>query len=235
MPTETADILLSEGLAGQDDNIDILLRLWNELQSSAVDAAQAPIPDLFSFAESTCFLGVIMEKRKPDVNKTIQPNWPARSPEQSPAVDKPPHVAPPPYAAQFEKMHDDESLVELWIREQLYGEGNRSPGAYGRDSRGAGEACSHSIQKSPIGLLYLISTPRVNAPAGDTNIGIILDAASRGRGYARQALELVLTWAFDDVRFHRVQAAILESPEKPKALSLFTQMYVHSFFMQLRF
>jgi hypothetical protein len=61
------------------------------------------------------------------------------------------------------------------------------------------------------------------------NIGIILDAASRGRGYVRQATELILTWVFENVKFHCVQAAILDPSSQPRALTLFTQMCVHKF------
>jgi len=43
----------------------------------------------------------------------------------------------------------------------------------------------------------------------------------RGRGYAREAIQLVVGWAFEELKFHRVQAAILDTPTKDCALRLF--------------
>jgi RimJ/RimL family protein N-acetyltransferase len=79
-------------------------------------------------------------------------------------------------------------------------------------------------QKKAIGIVYLACSPLENVPAGEASIGIILTPEARGKGLARQATELVLSWVFDDIGFHRVQAGILDSPNKDRAISMFTQL-----------
>jgi RimJ/RimL family protein N-acetyltransferase len=202
MLTQTQGISLSQGLNRQDLNIDIILRFWNELQISSADAAQAPMPDLFSFAHTAVFLAVIMQEQKPHVQGNAQtdnqPRW-----TTAPAASH-------PFLATGGFARDAES-------DNAYNQ----HGSYDWQIK---QTTSDLEAQTPIGLLYLTSTPHHNAPAGDLNIGIVLDAASRGRGYARQAVALVLAWVFEDAKFHRVQAAVLDSPEMPRALSLFTKM-----------
>lgn len=71
-----------------------------------------------------------------------------------------------------------------------------------------------------IGFIYLHAGP-ANHPACEANIGVIVKESMRGRGYAREAVQLVLGWAFEDLKFHRVQVAILDTPIKDNALRLF--------------
>ncbi|KAF9226385.1 acyl-CoA N-acyltransferase, partial [Gyrodon lividus] len=73
---------------------------------------------------------------------------------------------------------------------------------------------------SRAGLVYVHAGP-ANVTAGEANIGIILRPEMQRRGYAREAIQLVLRWAFEELKFHRVQAAILDSPCKDRALRLF--------------
>ena len=63
-------------------------------------------------------------------------------------------------------------------------------------------------------------------PAGPVNIGIILTPEARRKGWAREAIGLVLSWVFDDMGYHRVQASILDSHCKDQAISMFTKLYV---------
>jgi len=63
-----------------------------------------------------------------------------------------------------------------------------------------------------------------NVPAGQSNIGIILTPEARKKGWAREAIGLVLSWVFDDMGYHRVQASILDSHGKDRAISMFTQL-----------
>jgi hypothetical protein len=261
MQNETEDFALSQGLQGQDDNIEMLLKLWDELQSSSVDVAQAPVPNLFAFAESAFFFAVIMQKKKPDA-KADKGN----AKQMNMSFDAPAHSGP---VNLFEKNYRDESRFgpsstgevmvpidtehapEVFSTDEwdtivadaelagayrdLHHYPSSHPNVYEIPDMGISSAVSPFNKflspptQSPIGLLYLTSTPHTYAPAGEMNIGIVLDAASRGRGYARQAIELVLTWVFEDVKFHRVQAAILDPSSRPRALTLFTQMCVHKF------
>lgn len=70
------------------------------------------------------------------------------------------------------------------------------------------------------GFIYLHASP-ANLPAGEVNIGVIIKRGVQGRGYAREAVQLVLRWVFEELKFHRVQAAVLDTPLKDKALRLF--------------
>jgi RimJ/RimL family protein N-acetyltransferase len=85
--------------------------------------------------------------------------------------------------------------------------------------------------KPPIGIIYLTTSSNSNVieEAGELNIGIILDPKHRGCGYAHQAVELVLAYAFDKVKCHRVQAILMDNHRKDSALALFTQLYVTRF------
>lgn len=71
-----------------------------------------------------------------------------------------------------------------------------------------------------VGFVYLYAGP-ANLPAGEANIGIIIRQDMQRRGYARETVQLVLRWAFEELKFHRVQAAILDTPFKDRALRLF--------------
>ncbi|KIK95547.1 hypothetical protein PAXRUDRAFT_826897 [Paxillus rubicundulus Ve08.2h10] len=71
-----------------------------------------------------------------------------------------------------------------------------------------------------VGLIYVHAGP-ANVAAGEASIGIVLRPEMQNHGYAREAVQLVLRWAFDEVKFHRVQAAILDTPCKDRTLRLF--------------
>jgi hypothetical protein len=75
-----------------------------------------------------------------------------------------------------------------------------------------------------IGFVYVISSPQENVPAGEANIGIILAPEAREKGFEMQAGNLVLSWLFDEIGFHRVQAGVLDSAGKDWAITQFTQM-----------
>ncbi|KAG6379712.1 hypothetical protein JVT61DRAFT_10242 [Boletus reticuloceps] len=80
-----------------------------------------------------------------------------------------------------------------------------------------------TIQPPPgqtIGLIYLHAGP-ASLPAGEANIGVVTKPNVQRCGYAREAVQLVLRWAFEDLKFHRVQAAILDTPSKDRVLRLF--------------
>ncbi|KAF8553368.1 acyl-CoA N-acyltransferase, partial [Imleria badia] len=70
------------------------------------------------------------------------------------------------------------------------------------------------------GLIYLYAGP-ANLPAGEANIGVITESSMQRRGYAREAVQLVLRWAFEELKFHRVQAPILDTPDRDRAMRLF--------------
>ncbi|KAJ7857294.1 hypothetical protein B0H14DRAFT_3864771 [Mycena olivaceomarginata] len=74
----------------------------------------------------------------------------------------------------------------------------------------------NNVPRRPIGIVYLAASPFVLAPpeqagVGELNFGVVIESASRGKGYASEALQLVLKHAFDVARCHRVQASLLGS------------------------
>jgi hypothetical protein len=80
-----------------------------------------------------------------------------------------------------------------------------------------------------VGIVYLAYSPFAISPAeqvGELNFGIVIDPEHRGKGYAREAVQLVIQHAFDVKHCHRIQAALIKSPSKDRILSLLTQMYV---------
>jgi hypothetical protein len=66
MITETNDIVLSIHLEHHQSRIDTILKLWDELQTSSADIAQAPMPDMFSFADAALYFAVILKKPPPE-------------------------------------------------------------------------------------------------------------------------------------------------------------------------
>ncbi|KIJ61415.1 hypothetical protein HYDPIDRAFT_96549, partial [Hydnomerulius pinastri MD-312] len=73
---------------------------------------------------------------------------------------------------------------------------------------------------SHIGLVYVYAGP-ANTQSGEANVGIIIHPDMQHHGYAREAVELALRWAFEELKFHRVQAAIFDTPCKDRVLRLF--------------
>jgi hypothetical protein len=58
------EIKLSQGLVGQDDHIDVLMRLYEQLQPATVEAA-CPHLDLFTFAHGAHYFAVVLEGPPP--------------------------------------------------------------------------------------------------------------------------------------------------------------------------
>ncbi|KAG6819425.1 hypothetical protein H0H93_011983 [Arthromyces matolae] len=90
-------------------------------------------------------------------------------------------------------------------------------------------ALSLQDSESPeaIGLVYLVDHSRQPGDClahKELNIGIILDPHHRGKGHARQVVELVLEEAFEKSACHRVQAILPDHVAKNRALCFFTQM-----------
>ncbi|KAJ7243200.1 hypothetical protein B0H12DRAFT_838302 [Mycena haematopus] len=82
-------------------------------------------------------------------------------------------------------------------------------------------------EREVIGIIYLTASPLVLSPpdqVGELNLGIIISPPYRGKGHAREAIQLVLKHAFDDVHCHRIQASLLSLSSKDRMTSLLTQL-----------
>ncbi|KAI6032458.1 hypothetical protein EDC04DRAFT_2549483, partial [Pisolithus marmoratus] len=82
---------------------------------------------------------------------------------------------------------------------------------------------SQSPHGNIIGLVYVHSGP-ANIPAREVNVGIVIHPDKRRKGYAREAMVLALGWVFDELKFHRVQAAIMDMADKDRAILFFTSI-----------
>ncbi|KAG6334853.1 hypothetical protein ID866_4243 [Astraeus odoratus] len=94
------------------------------------------------------------------------------------------------------------------------------------DTRLAADASASSSSQSyrddAIGFVYVYSSP-ANVE-GEVNVGIVIRKDMQRRGYARDAMELVLEYLFEGPGFHRVQAAVLDMQDKDQALLFFTAL-----------
>ncbi|KAF7323938.1 Spermidine n1-acetyltransferase [Mycena kentingensis (nom. inval.)] len=77
------------------------------------------------------------------------------------------------------------------------------------------------------GLIYLIPSPLGLAPEGqppELNLGIIIGQSHRGKGFAREALQLIVRHAFSVRNAHRIQATLTPLSTKDRMMTLLTQM-----------
>ena len=322
MKTTTESITLYPGLDDaklSTESLSTLIDTWSELQISAVEAVQAPTPNLFSFAETCFFFAVILKNEQLDsgnegnfdnqleareekeferalkrsmhdaaqargggssstvaadarwgefTSQEAQRSKPLQKIEQNLDVYKREEVPHDLMSSAYDMDDDisnygfqspaleprgDSSVTYSPHRPSLYHDEERI-GAYGareelplsslsrqfepptstflanHNNRNLGQSTSYihfddtARRKKAIGIVYLTCSPLENVPAGEASIGIILTPEARGNGLARQATELVLSWVFEDIGFHRVQAGILDSPNKDRAISMFTQL-----------
>ncbi|KAF7349311.1 hypothetical protein MSAN_01720600 [Mycena sanguinolenta] len=80
----------------------------------------------------------------------------------------------------------------------------------------------------PVGIIYLIASPLALAPpnqVGELNLGIILSPQHRGKGYAQEAIRLVVKYAFEQEHCHRIQVSLLSLSSKDRMTSLLTQLH----------
>jgi RimJ/RimL family protein N-acetyltransferase len=315
MKTITKNITLSPGLDDatlSPESLSKLIDTWSELQTSAVEAVQAPTPNLFSFAE-TCFFFAVISQNEPlpsgdsghvfpktdELLEEIEQEEFERAIRRSTqeAGASPNTVAPNDAAGglwdeftsagaggaqrpnPFEgtslgsydgkrashnsatRIYDaeeditDRSEADFSLEHNLFKQAHSNAGVFHEarensllpslsrqigpptstfspydSSYNRGYSVPHnnidnmSKPKTAIGIVYLTCSPHENVPAGEANIGIILTPETRGKGFAREAIGLVLSWVFDEIGFHRVQAGILDNYNKDRAISMFTQL-----------
>lgn len=77
--------------------------------------------------------------------------------------------------------------------------------------------------KQPIGIIYLVAQSHDAPHSSMLNIGIVIQDQHREFGHAKHAVGLVLRHAFAELQCHRVQAMLLDTYAKDRALTLFTQ------------
>lgn len=271
-----------------------LVGLWDELRSTAVEAAQAPTPNIWAFQEQCFYFATIHlddEKALHDISVPMQ-RAPSASPsplvqatqrradfldlskeiiditprntdtDANPAPghssywideDNPSHRMTSSYRAFLsdESSSNDPSEIRSVAGPTEQGE---KLGAAAEEE----QLDSHSEAETDeidglerlsynyrsyaydlpevcnlIGVIYLTPSAQDAIAPGEVNLGLILQPQYRGQGYGPQAILKVLEWVFDDLKFHRVQAVIMESPWRAIALRMFTRLYVSFSFLPL--
>ncbi|KAJ3756890.1 hypothetical protein EV360DRAFT_47142, partial [Lentinula raphanica] len=89
------------------------------------------------------------------------------------------------------------------------------------------------IQENPelgtiVGIMYLICTQNPPYPPGsigEMSFGIVISEKYRCKGYAKEALGLILNEAFTHMNCHRVQVRLLDTHAKDKAMRLFMGLH----------
>ncbi|KAJ7770464.1 hypothetical protein B0H16DRAFT_1306923 [Mycena metata] len=115
------------------------------------------------------------------------------------------------------------SRVGTSLTPRLAGTGDYKPSFYDTDKR------PKTVENTnrAIGIIYLAVSPLSHSPhgqVGELNLGIILNKAHRGKGYAREAIQLALKYAFEVKNCHRIQASLLSLSTKDRMVSLLTQL-----------
>lgn len=297
MNTSAKDITLSPGINESElspECMSTLIDLWPTLSTTAVEAVQALDCNMFSFAESCFFFGVILKNKEEkkqegtssDRVEEGQSRWEAEEARAasrsavletnrrsldslSARVDAPSSSAIADAWRQANALNDDLHNAPYQINndsddtfEKLWREISQNPRTTTLPSPDRFNAVPTKYEpvevpwdepvgtgvfqptqplvtafhdrfppphKKAIGVVYLTTSPHETTLTNSgSNIGVVLIPDAQGKGYARQAIELVLDWGFQEIGFHRVQAVILDTPSKAQASALFTQMgFVH--------
>ncbi|KAJ4468826.1 hypothetical protein J3R30DRAFT_1610592 [Lentinula aciculospora] len=78
-----------------------------------------------------------------------------------------------------------------------------------------------------VGIIYLMSSqtpPYPPGSMGELSFGIIIAQQCRGKGFAKEALEVTLNEVFKNMSCHRIQASLLDTSAKDRAMRLFMGM-----------
>ncbi|KAF9069432.1 hypothetical protein BDP27DRAFT_1325328 [Rhodocollybia butyracea] len=170
--------------------------MYEELQLCSVEAS-FPQEDLFTFACRTAFFGVICLRSQPraEQNLWLKDEVPLHTVIDSSRSSTQVGSASSPFHSTQQNLPSD----------------------VGSDEAGL-----------PIGLAYLIPTQAPPFPPGgslgELSLGIIITDAHRQRGYAKEALGLVLEEAFRNMGCHRVQVNLLDTFAKEEAMRLLMSM-----------
>lgn len=246
-------VYLTQGLQGRDDQIDLLVDLFEQSQMVTVETAN-PMLDLISFAQDcTEFWVIDVENAGLAFARDLQgdaqeglsftnslglfPSDPLGSIEPTPA-DPPKHSPKPDHTTT--RPLDANALVK---RQQQFSSYSDSPFPLSSATKTgatlqycglkpsppplcAGYDFRHSSDTSLAGFIYLL--PSSTCPDAlhfqEYNIGIILLPEWRNRGVAVRALHLAIDIAFSRLNVHRIQAQLIDCHKSIQGLGLFTRM-----------
>jgi hypothetical protein len=248
MPSKELGVYLT-GLEGKDDNVDLLMHLFEESQTLTVETA-SPMLDLISFAQDCREFWVIvadeipasgeapLSERPPEeltnslglypshpssFNEPTPSNFEGRdyTPAESSTVD-------PGRQHRFSNYLDTvlaptpNSSTDATLQHMSRDPSTLSPPSalYTEDD------CRRTLNENVAGFIYLL--PSSAYPDAlhfeEYNIGIILCPEWRNKGVAQRALHLALDHVFSQRDVHRVQAQLIDCYKNAQALTLFTRM-----------
>ena len=100
---------------------------------------------------------------------------------------------------------------------------NSTPEASASEERRDYYTSHYSKKKRIIGLIYLANAQGAAdyLRSGELNMGVLVNEQHRRKGYALQAVQIVLEKAFEDTNCNRVQAVVVDGPFKHAALNVF--------------
>ncbi|KAF4563809.1 hypothetical protein EYR36_003051 [Pleurotus pulmonarius] len=239
---EGPNMYLSPGLLGQDDNFDKLSALWEQLQMYTIETAD-PALDLMTFVGNAHYFAVIMLECRPKTEKQkAVSNYTDPKTSQAPTVSDLWASQPSIPSTSFAALPDDTYSPARFPADAPF-KANWGPPiidwrAPSTQDAGQWPTTYRRTENEPvyydvwhptttheaIGMVYLIVTPRKHGPPGELNIGMILEEKYRRQGYGSEVVRQMLVKAFEEDKYHRVQASLVHTLNKDAAMTMYTQM-----------
>ncbi|KAH9930808.1 hypothetical protein B0H21DRAFT_711921 [Amylocystis lapponica] len=230
MPSSATDIdvFLRQDIYDSDVEHSALLNVWDDLSQASVEITLANYPSFSEFVENNCLycaaiqIWIPAEKEEPEDDSAAEQSHSPYSDHTSQPPQRQPSV-PPPLLDHFGTEKPENDFPTAWntvptpdahlAPEQSW---PPTPELDRKVSKKDGSR-SDPLELKTIGLVFLTSQV-----ASEISICVGLLPPYRGKGFGAEAVRLALQWAFDDIQCHRVQALLLDSPTRDRALRLFT-------------
>jgi len=241
MPLQDFGVYLTQGLQGRDDQIDVLVDLFEESQTVTVETAN-PMLDLISFAQDcTEFWLIDVDDARltaQNLNDAIQEEFMFTNALGLYPSDplKPNHTTTKPLDTNISNecqqqlsSHPSSLAIERKTTginaTPQYHPSRLSPQLL-PSAFYIGDNFRHSADISLAGFIYLLpsSTYPDILHFQEYNIGIVLLPKWRNRGVAARTLYSAIDLAFSKPNVHRIQAQLIDCYKNMQALRLFTRM-----------
>jgi len=245
MPSQDFGVYLTQGLQGRDDQIDLLVDLFEQSQTVTVETANSML-DLISFAQDcTEFWLIDVDDARltaQNLNDDVQEEFmftnslglyhPLGSIEPTTSDPlKPNDTSTKPLNISNEcqqqfSSHPSSLARERGINATLRCHVSRHSPQLLPSTFYVGDNFRHSSDTSLAGFIYLLPSsayPDV-LHFQEYNIGIILLPKWRNRDVAARTLYSAIDLAFSKPNVHRIQAQLIDCYKNIQALRLFTRM-----------
>ncbi|OCH87200.1 hypothetical protein OBBRIDRAFT_796425 [Obba rivulosa] len=210
MSLHTEDIRLEPDLQAYRVNVTRLLSIWDELGKYSVESAVVSRPALFDFILEHCLYAA-------SIQRYIRENPEQELEEHEEGLGGRIDAINGVQTAQVQEDYCG-TAWDTSDNGMPYGTAQLPPAFAGSSSES--EHPANVTRMETAGFVYITSTQMPSEMA----LGIALHPDAQGLGLATQAMNLMLHWAFDELKCHRVQVAIMDSPTRTRALRLFTSV-----------